>query len=122
VTDIATPNLPSRDFERTYQFYRALGFEQSWRDAGWMILRKAGMVLEFFPHPDLEPSTSWFSCCLRLHDVDAFFEAALAAGIAESTTGFPRVHRPRKEAWGGLVGALIDIDGTLVRLVQAGEG
>lgn len=119
MTDFATPNLPSRDFEATFQFYRLLGFEQTWRDSGWMILELRGMTLEFFPHPELDPATSWFSCCLRLDDVDSFFGSILKAGVPEATTGWPRVHRPRREGWGGRVGALIDIDGTLLRLVQA---
>jgi catechol 2,3-dioxygenase-like lactoylglutathione lyase family enzyme len=116
--DFATPNLPSRDFEATYQFYRKLGFEQSWRDEGWMILKRGGMTLEFFPHPGLDPATSWFSCCLRLDDVMPFFDSIAVAGVPEATTGWPRLHRPRRESWGGLVGALIDIDGTLLRLIQ----
>lgn len=32
MTDHATPNLPSRDFERTARFYGKLGFEQGWRE------------------------------------------------------------------------------------------
>jgi predicted lactoylglutathione lyase len=28
MTDFATPNLPSRDFETTAKFYKALGFAQ----------------------------------------------------------------------------------------------
>ena len=30
----------------------------------------ATLKLEFFPHPELDPLTSWFSCCLRLDDLD----------------------------------------------------
>ena len=41
-----------------------------------------------------------------------------AAGIQEKTIGWPRLHRPKREHWDGVVGALIDLDGTLVRLVQ----
>lgn len=118
MTDLATPNLPSRDFEATFQFYRTLGFEERFRDSGWMILRRDTLLIEFFPHPQLDPATSWFSCCFRLADVDAFFAGVLQAGVPEATTGWPRAHRPRQEAWGGRVGALIDIDGTLIRLVQ----
>ena len=69
--DAATPNLPSRDFERTLQFYAALGFSEVWRDEGWMILKHGDLTLEFFPHPELDPLTSWFSCCLRLDDLDS---------------------------------------------------
>ncbi len=122
MTDTATPNLPSRDFDATLQFYRSLGFEPTWRDAGWMILRNGGMVLEFFPHPQLDPATSWFSCCFRLGDVDAFIRALADAGIPETSSGWPRFHRPVPQAWGGRVGALIDLDGSLIRLVQAPVG
>ena len=119
MTDLATPNLPARDFDATLAFYAQLGFEQTWRDAGWMILRRGDMIVEFFPYPDLDPGTSSFSCCFRMDDVGAFFAAILAAGIPEKTVGWPRTHRPRLEGWGGTVGALIDPDGTLIRLVQA---
>jgi predicted lactoylglutathione lyase len=31
MTDQATPNLPSRDFEATARFYAALGFQEGWQ-------------------------------------------------------------------------------------------
>ena len=117
--DQATPNLPSREFERTCGFYSQLGFVETWRDAGWMILKRGDLTLEFFPFPGLDPSESSFSCCFRMDDVGAFFEAIVSAGVPEGAIGWPRAHRPRREAWGGLVGALIDPDGSLIRLVQA---
>lgn len=114
----STPNLPSRDFEATAQFYHTLGFETTWRDDGWMILKRDTIVLEFFPHPELDPLTSWFSCCLRLDDLDAFYAVCLAADIPEGSTGAPRLHKPELEASGLRIGALIDPDGTLLRLIQ----
>ena len=116
--DHATPNLPSRDFTATVDFYARLGFAESWRDDNWMILERGGVTLEFFPYPDLDPATSSFSCCLRLDDVHSFFEDVLHSGVPEKVTGWPRAHRPKQEPWGGRVGALIDPDGTLLRLVQ----
>ena len=71
MTDHATPNIPSRDFSVTSAFYAGLGFVEGWRDAGWMILSRGGVTLEFFPFPDLDPLTSSFGCCLRLDDLDA---------------------------------------------------
>ena len=121
MADLATPNLPSRDFAETSRFYGRLGFVETWRDAGWMILKRGDLVLEFFPYPDLDPASSSFGCCFRLEDVAAFFQVITAAGVPETTTGWPRTHRPRREVWGGTVGALIDPDGTLIRLVQAPE-
>ena len=81
--DVATPNLPSRDFERTSQFYPALGFPEVRRDSGWMILERGDLTLEVFPHPELDPLTSWFSCCLRLDDLDSFYASCKAAGLPE---------------------------------------
>ena len=116
--DHATPNLPSRDFEATSSFYSRLGFEEGWRDAGWMILNRGRLTLEFFPHPDLDPTESWFSCCLRLDDLHAFYSSCLDAGVVEASSGHPRLHPPRREASLMLIGALIDPDGSLIRLIQ----
>jgi catechol 2,3-dioxygenase-like lactoylglutathione lyase family enzyme len=116
--DHATPNLPSRDFEATSRFYGALGFTESWRDAGWMILTLGSLTLEFFPYPDLDPLESSFGCCLRLDDLDGFYAACRTAGVPETRTGQPRLNPPRTEPWGGRVGYLVDPDGTLVRLIQ----
>jgi len=121
MTDHATPNLPSRDFEASALFYAALGFKEDWRDNGWMILRREGLTLEFFPHSDLDPLSSWFSCCLRLDDLDAFYARSKAAGIAESCSGQPRLHPPRTEESGIRIAYLVDPDGTLVRLIQNRE-
>jgi len=118
MADHATPNLPSRDFTATASFYARLGFAPSFRDEGWMILERGGMVLEFFPHPDLDPLTSSFSCCLRLDDIDTLYADALAAGLPETCSGQPRLHPARVEDSGIRIAYLIDPDGTLVRLVQ----
>lgn len=116
--DHATPNLPSRDYDATFKFYASLGFQERWRDEGWMILTRGSIDLEFFLHPDLDPATSWFSCCLRLEDLDGFYATCLAANIPEATQGAPRVHEPVHDDSGLRMGALIDLDGTLIRLIQ----
>ena len=116
----STPNLPSRDFDVTEAFYARLGFATGWRDEGWMILKRGGLHLEFFPHPNLDPTTSWFSCCLRLDDLDGFYADCIAAGVPESCWGSPRLQKPALEDSGLRIGALIDPDGTLIRLIQNG--
>lgn len=118
MTDHATPNLPSRDFAATSAFYARLGFVEDWRNEGWMILKRGGACLEFFPHPELNPLTSWFSCCIRLDDLDAFYAVARAAGINETCSGQPRLHAPTVEESGIRIAYLVDPDGTLVRLIQ----
>lgn len=116
--DHATPNLPSRDFEITSQFYGKLGFQEGWRDDGWMILKRSDITLEFFPHAELRPEESWFSCCLRLDDLREFYQLCVAAGLPETCWGQPRLHSPEEEDSGLTIGALIDPDGTLIRLIQ----
>lgn len=116
--DHATPNLPSRDFEATSRFYARLGFEEGWRDAGWMILRRGGVSLEFFPFPDLNPAESSFSCCLRLDDMAGLYQSCLDAGLPEQHRGMPRLHPPRREGSGLTIAYMVDPDGTLLRLIQ----
>lgn len=118
MTDHATPNFPSRDFGATSAFYAGLGFVEGWRDDGWMILTRGGLTLEFFPYPDLDPFSSSFSCCLRLDDLDAFYAVARQAGLPESCSGQPRLHPATVEHSGMRIAYMIDLDGTLLRLVQ----
>lgn len=114
----ATPNLPSRDLAATSAFYTLLGFSEAYRDDGWLILDREGATLEFFPFTDLDPATSSFCCCLRLDDVDAFFRVCVTAGLPVTTRGWPRLHPPTLEESGLRIGALIDLDATLVRLIS----
>jgi catechol 2,3-dioxygenase-like lactoylglutathione lyase family enzyme len=118
MADHATPNLPSRDFEATSRFYGALGFVESWRDAGWMILRRGPLTLEFFPYPDLDPAESSFGCCLRLDELARFYDVCKAAGLLEKPTGIPRIVPARVETSGLRIAYMVDLDGSLVRLIQ----
>jgi catechol 2,3-dioxygenase-like lactoylglutathione lyase family enzyme len=120
MTDHATPNLPSRDFDATIGFYAALGFRERWRDGGWMILERGSLILEFFPYPDLDPAESSFGCCLRLDDLDAFYALCGQAGVPEARSGIPRLVPPLRQHWGGRIAYLVDPDGTLVRLLDNG--
>ena len=70
-----------------------------------MILKRGNLTLEFFHHPELDPLTSWFSCCLRLDDLDSFYAICKPAGLPEGCKRQPRLHPPRVESWGGRIGA-----------------
>lgn len=118
MTDVATPNLPSRDFETTSRFFRAIGFVEAWRDDGWMILERGTLKLEFFRQPDLDPATSSFGSCLRVDDLDALYAVCDAAGIPRRETGWPRLQPIRVEPWGGRTAYLVDPDCSLLRLIQ----
>ena len=118
MTDHATPNLPSPDFEATSSFYAGLGFTEDWRDDGWMILRRGDLTLEFFPHASLNSYSNYFSCCLRLDDLDAFYTVCRNAAIPEAYGGVPRLVPPREEESGLRIAYLVDPHGTLVRLIH----
>ena len=118
MTDHATPNLPSRDFAATVEFYAAFGFRVSFRSPGWMILERGDIMLEFFPYPALDPGRSSFGACLRLDDLDAMVDAVTKAGVPVVSTGMPRLQLPRTEASGMRIGYVVDPDGSLLRLVQ----
>ena len=69
--DRVTPTMPSRDLEATSAFYARLGFREVFRDAGWLIVARGPLQLEFFPHPDLDPWASYGGCCLPVSDAQA---------------------------------------------------
>ena len=117
MVDRATPNLPSRDLGVTVDFYARLGFVEQFRDDGWMILARGPVTLEFFPFPDLDPAASSFGACLRLDDLDEFYRACVDAGVPQTTRGWPRLHPPRVEPSGLRIGALLDPDASLLRLI-----
>jgi catechol 2,3-dioxygenase-like lactoylglutathione lyase family enzyme len=118
MADEATPNLPARDFAATAAFYAKLGFEEDYRDAGWMILSRGAATLEFFPYPDLDPFQSAFSCCLRLDDLGALIALIAASGVPDARQGIPRYHPAAPDPSGLTIAYLIDPDGTLLRLIQ----
>jgi catechol 2,3-dioxygenase-like lactoylglutathione lyase family enzyme len=116
--DRAVPNLPSRDLDAAESFYRGFGFERAFRDDGWMILRRGGLQLEFFPSADLDPAVSASRCTIRVADVDELAAAIAAAGVPVRDTGFPRLHEVRLQDWGLRAGHLVDPDGNLLTLIE----
>lgn len=118
MADHATPNLPARSYDATTDFYAKLGFVCGWRDDGWMILNRGGAALEFFRYDDLDPAQSSFGCCLRLDDLDGFVAKVRAADVPVTRWGFPRLHLPTVEDSGLRIAYLVDLDGSLIRLIQ----
>jgi len=57
---MASPDLPSRDFEVTCRHLRETGGVETWCDDGRMILKRGDLLLECFPHPQLDSATNWF--------------------------------------------------------------
>lgn len=119
MADRITANLPSRDFAATSAFYAALGFTETFRNDGWMILRRGPLELEFFPHPELRPGDSWFSACVRVADVDGLHDAWRAAGLPETADALPRLTGFFTPPGAPRMFALVDADGSLLRCMGA---
>ena len=124
MADRITANLPARDFAATSAFYGRLGFVEAYRDDGWMILRRGALVMEFFPHPNVDPLTSWFSACIRVDDPDALLADWQRAGLPTDPKATPRLTGFFKPGAAPRMFALVDPDGTLLRVIDnrdAGE-
>ena len=122
-TDVAdgavtvAPILPARDFETTTRFYGKLGFvfaSQYQPPDAYLILRRASIELHFFPHFELDPASSYAGCYIRVGDVEAWFEAAARMGLANK--GIPRLIPLQDRPWGMREFAIIDPDGSLLRI------
>ena len=118
MSDRITANLPSRDFAATSAFYAKLGFSERFRDAGWMILGHGALELEFFPWPDLDPKTSSFSACIRVNDPDALLAQWSQLGIPGGTRDMPRLTGFFRPGTAPRMFALIDPDGSLLRVID----
>jgi len=124
MADRITANLPSRDFAATEAFYARLGFAPTFRDDGWMILRRGDLVLEFFPHPQVDKWSSWFSACIRVDDMAGLLTEWQQAGLPHDHKAIPRLTEAFKHGQAPRMFALVDEDGSLLRVidnVDAGE-
>lgn len=126
MSDRATPSLPSRDLAATSRFYSQFGFRETFHDAGWLILERGGIQLEFFPRVSLDPCVNRSSCCIRVSDGDALYRAFCAAGLSAGPRDIPRMTRAEDQPWGIREFAVVDPDGNLLRclspLTQEGGG
>lgn len=118
MADRSVPNLPSRDFDTTVAFYGGFGFETSYRDGGWLILGRDGVVLEFFLAPEHDPYQSWFMASIRVGELDRLYDAVRASGVPETQNGIPRLIPVALQEWGQRAGYLIDPDGTQLHLIE----
>lgn len=116
LTDLAIPQLPSRSLERTLAFYHRLGFEGEIVAPTYAIVERGSLELHFFLHPTLIPAESAFGCYFRVQDVEAIFKAFSAAELPNS--GIPRITPLVDQPWGMREFALIDEEGSLIRIGQ----
>ena len=118
MADRATPNLPSRDLVATSQFYARLGFRETFRDEGWLIVERGPLQIEFFPSAKQSPRQNIASCCIRVSDLDRLHEAFIGAGLPTSNRDVPRISSPVDQPWGFREFAVVDPDGNLLRCLS----
>lgn len=116
--DIAIPQLPSRSMERTLAFYRGLGFdcEVASPSNDYAIAVRGSLEVHFFLHRSLVPAESSFGCYFRVEDVDALYAELSLVGLPSQ--GIPRMTTLENKPWGMREFAIVDEEGTLVRIGQ----
>ena len=115
--DIAIPILPSRSLSDTLTFYRQLGFEGEVHGYGdYAILTRGTVELHFFTYRDLVPAESSAMCYIRVSDVESIYRAFALAELPRK--GIPRQDALEDKPWGMREFAIVDPDGTLIRIGQ----
>lgn len=122
--EITTPLLPCVDIDEMGEFYRMLGFEQTYRQTRpnpAIGMRREDIGLQFFGMPGFVPADSYGSCVVQVPDIGALFDS-FAAGMRAKygkllVAGTPRMTRPRRRKnTGNLTGFLVvDPGGNWIR-------
>ena len=120
--ETTAPILPSRDFDETAAFYAGLGFKETgrWPDQGYLIIATEKVELHFFGHPDMDITTNYCGAYIRTNEVDAY--AAEVDKMNLPTEGIPRLHTVEDKPWGMRELAIVDPNGTLLRIGQFADG
>jgi len=116
--DIAIPLLPSRSMARTLAFYQRLGFQGRVLGEGnaYAILERGSVEIHFFLHEALVPAESAFGCYIRVLDVEPIHRAMATAQLPQR--GIPRMDALAVKPWGMKEFAVVDEDGSLLRIGQ----
>lgn len=118
MSDLITTNLPSSDFDNTEAFYKRLGFDTRFKGDGWMIMGFGATQVEFFPHPDVDRKSSWFSACLRSQDIASLHARFSEVGLSSNADAIPRLTPIFKLENAPRMFALVDEDGSLWRVLD----
>jgi catechol 2,3-dioxygenase-like lactoylglutathione lyase family enzyme len=103
VSATVIPALPCRDLDDSLPFYRALGFEVTYRQERpnpYAAVRREEIELHLFGVPGFDPAESMHTVIVLVPDTGAL-HAAFAAGLRAAfgkvpVSGIPRMTRPRR--------------------------
>lgn len=114
--DRAIPTLPAISMEDTLAFYRRLGFvcEVASANGDYAIAERGSLEVHFFLHEQLLPAESSFGAYIRVNDVDGLFAEFSALTLPSS--GIPRITKLENKPWGMREFAIIDENGSLIRI------
>ena len=107
--------LPALDFERSKQFYLALGFEVPWssEDLAYVRHGETSFLLQHFPEPAFVKN---YEMHLLVENVDDWHAHVVAADVA-ARFGV-RVGEPEDQPWAMRDFTLFDPSGVLWRVAQ----
>jgi catechol 2,3-dioxygenase-like lactoylglutathione lyase family enzyme len=124
-TTTVIPALPCRDLDDSLPFYRALGFEVTYRQERpnpYAVVRRDEIELHLFGVPGFDPAESMHTVIVLVPDTGAV-HAAFAAGLREEfgkvpVSGIPRMTRPRRMQ--GMRGGFMVVDpgGNWLRILR----
>ena len=114
--DVAIPVLPARDLDETIAFWLKLGFEPVMRypEEGYAILRSGAFEVHLFRWPELDPSTNFSSCYLRVADADVLYQRFVKAELP--ARGIPSLGGIERKFYNMREFRLVDPNGNLVRV------
>ncbi|GII79782.1 hypothetical protein Sru01_47640 [Sphaerisporangium rufum] len=123
--EMAVPLLPCGSIDVMEEFYRALGFERTYRQLRpnpHLAMRREDLHLHFFGMPDFVPEQSYGSCLVIVPDTGALHQA-FATGLRAAygkvpVAGIPRMTRPRKRKNAGDAAGftVVDPGGNWIRI------
>ncbi len=110
--------LPSRDLDRTAEFYTRLGFTETgrWTGHGYMIMVMDEIEIHFAQNPNHVPKNSDHAIYVRTDDVDSF--SAHIETLDLPSEGIPGFGAAEDKSWEMRELHLLDPDGNLLRVGQ----
>ena len=125
MTERMIPIMPCQSIDDTLDFYRALGFEVTYRQERpntAAVVQRGGIELQFFVLKGLDPANSYSTCYVLVSDVDTLYEAftdGLRATLGKlPTRGIPRINALRDMSYGVRQFIVVDPGGNYIRIGQ----